>query len=296
MIVALLLACAASVADPPAEPAVEPAAPAAEPVAPTAPAEPAWPADPAAYPFRDSSLPYEPLWSRLPPPDGFARAEEEGYAAWIRALPLRPAGTPLRTWRGDTLWSGEDPRLLAVVDLPVSAADLQQCADTVIRLRAEWAWSRQDASVGFRYTSGHLSSWSGWARGERPVVSGSKVSFVRSAGADASRESYERWMDKVFTYAGTYSLSKEGRAVPAAELRPGDFLSLGGSPGHALVVLDVARDPAGEAVALIGEGYMPAQDLHLLRGPLDGWWPVSAPLDVPTWPEPFPWSVLRRWG
>ncbi len=292
MILLMTLACGAPQAGdlataetPPPEIAQEALAPAAE----------VWPARAEDYAFRDPALSYEPLWQRVPTPEGFTRAPLTGYAAWLRALPLRSEGTPLRTWRGDTLWSGTDPRLLAVVDLDVGEADLQQCADTVIRLRAEWAWTQQDASVGFRYTSGHLSTWSGWAAGDRPVVSGSKVSFVRSARADASRESYKRWLYKVFTYAGTLSLAREGRAVSAAEVLPGDFLSLGGSPGHALVVLDVATNAAGETVVLIGEGYMPAQDLHLLRGPVEGWWSTAAPLDVPTWATAFPWTALRRW-
>lgn len=289
MISALLLACAAS-----GEPAaVSTPAVVSTPTVVSTPA-PALPGVAEDYLFRDPALPYEPIWARLPPPDGYARAPLEGYAAWVRALPLRPAGTPLRTYRGDLLWSGRDPRLLAVVDLDVWPVDLQQCADTVIRLYAEWAWYKQDSKVGFRYTSGDLSSWSAWAEGERPIVSGSKVRWARSAASDRGRDNYESWLKKVFTYAGTHSLAREGRPVESAELLPGDFLVQGGSPGHALVVLDVARAADGRAVALIGEGYMPAQDLHLLRGPLDGWWPTDADVLAPTWPTPFRWEGLRR--
>lgn len=265
----------------------------AEPV-PTVEPAPDLPADPSAYPWRDAAAPYRPLGRAIPAPEGYTRPPLEGYAAWIRALPLAPAGSPVRTWRGEELWSGQDPRLLAVVDLDVGDADLQQCADTILRLRAEWAWHQGDSSVAFRFTSGDLSSWARWADGERPSVSGSKVSWARSARPDASRQSYKSWMKNLFTYAGTRSLAREGVAVAAADVLPGDFLSLGGSPGHALVVLDLARDATGRAAVLIGEGYMPAQDMHVLAGPLEGWYPVDEAVQVPTWPDPFPWTALRR--
>lgn len=226
-------------------------------------------------------------------PEGFSRTPAEGYAAWIRNLPLRAPGTPVRSWRGDTVISGSSPSLLAVVDLSVGEADLQQCADTILRLRIEWLWQRSDApEIAFRFTSGDLSSWSRWAAGDRPVIRGNKVSWARTAAPDSSRENLDRWMASLFTYAGTRSLAREG--VAATGVLPGDFLVTGGSPGHAVVVLDVAQGSEGQTAVLVGEGYMPAQDLHLLRGPLDGWYPVGEALAVPTWPDPFPWAGLRR--
>lgn len=292
------LACAAPAQEPtPLAPEPVPAVAAPAPV-PAATPEERWPSDAGRYPWRDASAAYEPLWARVPPPAGYTRAELPDWPAWVRALPLQPAGSPVRTWRGGTFLSGGDPRLLAVVDLDVGEADLQQCADTVLRLRLEYLWQRQQegaqTDIAFRYTSGDLSRWASWAAGDRPRVSGREVSWSRRAAPDASRASFEAWTRDLFTYAGSHSLAREGAAVPVADIMPGDFLSLGGSPGHAVVVLDVARDAAGAPVVLIGEGFMPAMSLHALAGPLDGWWPTTEPLQIPTWPEPFPWERLRR--
>lgn len=280
----LLLACARAAPDP--APVVAPVEIAKE--------EPARRTD--AYPWRDPKAPYEPLSARVAPPAGYIRPPLTGYAAWLRDLPLLPVGSPVLSYSGGLIRSGDDPDLLAVVDLDLIPGDLQQCADTVIRLYAEWAWHEGDKSIGFHFTSGDLSSWSRWAEGYRPVIAGSHVSWTRSARPDDSRDDYKLWLKSVMTYAGTLSLAREGHPVPVEQVLPGDFLSLGGSPGHALVVLDVASDASGQTAVLIGEGYMPAQSLHLLRGPLEGWWPTSAPLQVPTWPTPFPWSSLRRFG
>ena len=85
----------------------------------------------------------------------------------------------------------------------------------------------------------------------------------------------------------------------AADLRPGDFFIQLGSPGHAVLVLDLAVDARGRRVALLGQGYMPAQDFHLLRaGDGSAWFRLrgGVPLRTPLWPKPFLWRQLRRFG
>ncbi len=129
------------------------------------------------------------------------------FGAWLRGLPLRPAGTPVRDFQGGEILAGDDPRLAAVAELDVGAKNLQQCADSIIRLHAEWLWVQgQKDRIAYRFTSGHPASWSQYAAGDRARISGSKVSWVRSAAADTSRPSFRAYLDLVFTYAGTLSL------------------------------------------------------------------------------------------
>ena len=43
----------------------------------------------------------------------------------------------------------------------------------------------------------------------------------------------------------------------------GDVLIQGGSPGHAVIVVDMAENPAtGEKLYLLAQSYMPAQDIQ----------------------------------
>ena len=45
----------------------------------------------------------------------------------------------------------------------------------------------------------------------------------------------------------------------------GDVLIQGGSPGHAVIVVDMAENPAtGEKLYLLAQSYMPAQDIQVL--------------------------------
>jgi hypothetical protein len=98
-------------------------------------------------------------------------------------------------------------------------------------------------------------------------------------------------MMDLFTYAGTRSLPLDTVAVTTPH--PGDIVVAPGSPGHAVVLLDVATDGARTWV-LAAQGFMPAMDLHILAGPDAGWFPVTGEW-LPATPIAVPWSGLRRW-
>lgn len=252
----------------------------------------------ARYPWLSAERSIRPLAGAIPPPSGYSRVavEEGSFGAWLRGFPLRPAGTPVRDFSGGQVLAGDDKALAAVAELDVGSANLQQCADSIIRLHAEWLWSRgQKERIAYHFTSGHLASWSRYAAGERARVSGSKVTWVKSAPADGSRAAFRAYLDLVFTYAGTLSLAARTQRPSREEVRPGDFFVLGGSPGHAVLVLDVARNAEGKQVALLGQGFIPAQDFHVLSAGEDGpWFPLdAAEVATPFW-KPFPWSSLRR--
>jgi hypothetical protein len=74
----------------------------------------------------------------------------------------------------------------------------------------------------------------------------------------------------------------------------------GGRFGHAVLVLDVAENGAGERVFLIAQSYMPAQDVHVLMNPVEptlGAWyraPANGSLETPEWS--FPSGSLRRFA
>jgi hypothetical protein len=252
----------------------------------------------ARYPWLSLDARIRPLEAAFPPPSGYTRvAVEPGtFGAWLRGLPLRPEGTPVLDFQGQQVLAGDDPRLAAVTELEVGTANLQQCADSIIRLHAEWLWSQgKKERIAYRFTSGDLASWSRYAAGERAKISGSKVKWARSASADSSRASFRAYLDLVFTYAGTLSLQAEKKRPSREDLQPGDYFVLGGSPGHAVLVLDVATNAQGKRVALLGQGFIPAQDFQVLSPPRDGpWFPLDGEeVATPFW-KPFPWSSLRR--
>ncbi len=238
--------------------------------------------------------------TRISPPPGFTRVvlPRDSFGAWLRSLPLKPGRPPVRLHDG-TL-KGNQQAHHAVVEMEVGSRDLQQCADAIIRLRAEYLFHRGSGdAIQFRFTSGDLATWKDWRLGMRPSVRGRRVSWSRTARADSTYASFRRYLDIVFTYAGSASLSRELLPVDdPRQLRAGDVFIQGGSPGHAVIVLDVAEDTAGERVFLLAQSYMPAQEIHVLRSfhETDPWYPAAAQgvLRTPEWT--FDYGDLMRFG
>ena len=224
--------------------------------------------------------------SRFPPPPGYKRLPVEmgSLGQWLRNLPLFPKSRPVHLVDG-SLKINQSAHL-AVVDLDV--IQYQQCADSIIRLMAEFFWStNQSDKICFRFTSGDLCCWNKWSQGWRPVVSGSKVTWVQNAPKDASRENFRQYLQKVFEYAGTISLKSELRPVKASDLTIGDVILQPGSPGHAVMILDQVQNAEGQNLYLLGQSFMPSQEFHVLKNPASEsspWYNLQPPIILtPEW-------------
>ncbi|MEO8068463.1 MAG: DUF4846 domain-containing protein [Flavobacteriales bacterium] len=242
---------------------------------------------------------------RSRPPVGFSRTvlPAGSFAHYLRNLPLKPSGAPVHLYNGEL--KRNQRAHAAVVDLSVGRRDLQQCADALIRLRAEhlYASGRQD-DIAFDFTSGFRAEWKRWRKGERIRVSGNACTWTHSEKPDASHDELLRYLDTVFTYAGSLSLQRElDRHTPAdmsaGNLRGGDVFIQGGSPGHAMIVVDVAAHQDGRTAFLLAQSYMPAQEIHLVRNlrhpELGAWFILEGDdrLYTPEWT--FAWSDRRQW-
>lgn len=267
-------------------------------------------AQPAPAPVALDDYPWLPSMASLPPlvrlearfatPAGFTRVDAPpgSYAAWLRGLPIRTDRTHVLAYDGRRLIRPS----AAIVALDVGTRDVQQCADTVIRLHAEYLWHRGKADgAAYHFTSGDRSSWKDWRRGERFRIAGAKVERYRGAARGNTWKAWRGWLTHLFRYAGTQSLRRDSTPVGDGPFAAGDFMVHPGGPGHAVVLLDIAEHADGRRIALIGQGFMPAEDLHVLQmpGALDGvWFPLPGPGDgviqTPSWPQPFGRAQARR--
>ncbi len=156
--------------------------------------------------------------------------------------------------------------------MDVGNKDLQQCADAIIRLRAEYFYSKGNyEAIRFNFTSGDEASFKKWAEGYRPVVKGNRVRWHHSETYNASYSKFRNYLDTVFMYAGSHSLSKELQPVRNInDMKAGDVFIEGGFPGHAVIVADMAvNKTTGKKLFLLAQSYMPAQDMHILRNPVN---------------------------
>jgi len=237
---------------------------------------------------------------QLKPPVDFERvpADTNTFADWLRHLPLKIENNIVYLFSGS-----RKPNQAAhyrVLAIDAGKQDLQQCADAVIRLRAEYLFGQgQPDEIAFNFTSGARAAFKAWRRGYRPRVQGRTVTWKLSAAADSSYQNFREYLNTVFLYAGSASLNLEMKPAAMAQIQIGDVFIKGGFPGHAVIVVDLAVNPnAGKKAILLAQSYMPAQEIHLLKNPQDEemspWYVVNGKdkLYTPEWT--FEWSALRR--
>ena len=190
-------------------------------------------------------------------------AETGSFAEYLQSLPLKPLGTPTRTYTGDI--AETNIFTAAVVDLSVGKADLQQCADAVMRLRGEYLYSKKQYSdIAFHFESGFNCDYVHYADGYRYNTKSGK--WVLKGKKDYGYDNFLRYMNLVFSYAGTLSLQKELKPIKnSADLKAGDVFIRGGSPGHCFIVMDVIINKQNQKQFLLAQSYMPAQNLQVLQ-------------------------------
>ena len=232
------------------------------------------------YLWRSETAVTTRLEDRIPPPPNFQRIPVEGgsFGAWLRDLPVKPPYSLVRLFDGRP--KANQQIHVAVIDIDTGIKDLQQCADAVMRLRAEYLLASGRArDISFNDSKGKPQPFK---------------------GSPSDYAGFRHYLDRVFSFSGTYSLEHEMRPVLPSEMQIGDVFIKGGFPGHAVLVVDMALNPAnGEKRFLLLQSYMPAQDMHILKNPKAAggspWYPVPTEKDELVTPEwTFPPRSLRR--
>lgn len=240
------------------------------------------------------------LLTRIREPEGYLRpvADEASLLFFLHHRRLKPDQSPVLLYNG-----GKKNRQnvhIAVFDLDVGEEDLQQCADSVMRLYCEYLWSQgRQEEIAFHLTNGFLMDYPSYREGKRLQISGNETSWSKAASFDDSYETFRRYFRLIMCYAGTLSLEKESAPAALSDIRAGDLFIKGGSPGHCVMVCDIAKSPSGDIAFLLGQSYMPAQEFHLLKNPLheeDPWYylsELSFPLRTPEYS--FSEGSFKRW-
>ncbi|RYY70471.1 MAG: hypothetical protein EOO13_06460 [Chitinophagaceae bacterium] len=225
------------------------------------------------------SFPTETLTNiaSIPLPDGFKRLpfSEASFASFLRNISLKKDKT-VYLYNGQV--KSNQSAQFAVLDISVGNKDLQQCADAVMRLRAEYLFlQKKYDEIVFTDNEG------GQYKLESPY----------------NRERFNDYLQRVFGMCGTASLSKQLNSVGLMEMQTGDVFIKGGFPGHAVMVIDMAENEAGEKIYLLAQSYMPAQDIHILVNPnepgFSPWYRLKNNEDISTPEYFFTKTQLKTW-
>ena len=191
--------------------------------------------------------------TRFAVPDGYKRIESspDSWESHLQNLSLKPHGSKVKLYNGQLKYNTS--AYMAVVDLPIGKKDLQQCADAVMRLRAEYLFSQKKfGEIEFLFVNGKRANYLTYLSGKTPNTT-----------------NLWSYLEYVFSYASTLSLNKQLKQKNVDDLEIGDVFIKGGSPGHAVIVVDKCVNSEGHVKFMVAQSYMPAQEIQILVNPID---------------------------
>lgn len=227
------------------------------------------------------------ITERFSPPSDYTRVSysDSSFQQYLRMFPLKQFGSPVRLYDGSIKKNNVH---ISVFDMEILNEDLIQCADAVIKLRSEYLYKmKKYDEIVFTITNGMIVPFSKYCEGYRVKVDGNKSTWKDGFKKGFTRDIFDQYLRFIYMYAGTYSLSLESKRKNVSEIKIGDYYIKGGSPGHVVMVVDLAKDnKTGKMIMLLGQSYMPSQEFHILKSNtnITPWYYVSdSELLTPEW-------------
>lgn len=217
------------------------------------------------------------ITERFSPPSGYKRLSAKGFGHYLQTYPLMPKGTEVTDYKNRPVWHTS---AAAVLDLDIGHKNLQQCADTIIRLYADYTRQQgAEKSLSFKFTSGQIYRYQDFLDGLTPKPSGNTVIFSQKPPRENTDKNYRRYLDYIFTYVGTASLARDLKKIPVSQAKVGDLFINPGFPGHATVIADMVINTKGDKKIMMIQGFMPAQSAHIVKSLTgDVWFDLGGPL------------------
>ncbi|HHX62217.1 MAG TPA: DUF4846 domain-containing protein [Epulopiscium sp.] len=207
---------------------------------------------------------------RYPVPKDYTRTitEENSFGDFLQNQKLKPYGEKALYYDGRE--KNSKGVYDSAFDVDIGDRDLHQCADAIMLLRGEYLYSqgRYD-EISFDFVGGFKADYKKWREGYRIEVDGNNISYYKATDPSDSYESFRKYMTMVMAYASTLSMEEALEKTDIGDMAIGDVFIIGGSPGHAIIIVDMAVNNEGEKIFLLAQSYMPAQQTQILINPMD---------------------------
>ncbi len=238
------------------------------------------------------------LKQRFPEPQGYQRiaVNPETLGEWLRNLPIAAPGTVVNDVNGKAAIVTLAGFVAAVVAIDMHA---EESADALLRLHAEWRFSKGDReSISYASNSGRVMPFSRWIGGERIVLKKQDWDWAVKV-APLSNPTYmdlRNFLDAAYQWTDPRALAIQGRVLDATDVAPGDYFVHAGKDPTLVIVLDVAKNSAGEPAMLLGHVASPHQSLYVMRASKESAWFVPRASQEIAAPglKPFVWKEHHR--
>ena len=245
---------------------------------------------------------FDTIIERISPPTGFKRVpvDSNSFGFWLRQMPLLAENSHVKDYKNRIFKKSSDSTVAAVVAYNIKGRNLEQCMDILLGLWAAYLIEKGwQGEIKFPLPDGLMLSWSDWAKGIRPKFKGAHFYLDKNTKPDSSDRNFRRYLNTIFEYSSSQTFYHYYKTIDPTDLRVGDFIVKKGDKGHAVIIIDLARDENGNLVALIGQGDTPACQFYLLNYKKGNpWFPVEISTDVLplSIKKEIHWDGLRRFN
>ena len=125
--------------------------------------------------------------SRYAAQSGYQRLsyEKSTFQYYLSNFPLKSIDAKVYYYNGEP--KANKAVYASAFDIDVGKKDLQQCADVIIRLRAEYLYGqKRHNEIHFDFTNGFGVDYTKWAEGYRLKISGNNTSWYKAKEEDYS--------------------------------------------------------------------------------------------------------------
>lgn len=188
--------------------------------------------------------------TRFRTPTGWKRVavEKGSYQEFLRNYKMYPSS------HVGKYQSGSVQGATQVLEMDFIGNNIQECADVAMRLRCEYLFStKQYEKISF-----HTSASSEFRY----------LDYVKQNNLSVDEKSFRAYLEKLMAWAGSLSVDNyDTEPVAWKDVRIGDIIIVGGTPGHVVTIADMALCSDPDMIALlVVQGFQPVQETEVVRG------------------------------